>query len=116
MLDDPRRHFLVSRAHEIEQLSRIPAVDRADHYLETWLRPASDRATLATRLNPKLLTQRKRLDRWRESLGELRMRDRAKAPSLSRIPARKRIRRPGVRTTVTSSPVALVKEDPWQQL
>ena len=30
--------------------------------------------------------------------------------------SRKRIRRPGVRTTVTSSPVALVKEDPWQQL
>ena len=116
MLDDPRRHFLVSRAHEIEQLSRIPEADRADHYLEKWLRPASDRATMATRLNPKLLTQRKRLDRWRESLGELRTRDRAKAPSLSPIPARKRIRRPGVRTTVTSSPVALVKEDPWQQL
>lgn len=116
MLDDPRRHFLVSRSHEIEQLSRIPEADRADHYLEKWLRPASDRATMATRLNAKLLTQRKRLDRWRESLGELRARDRAKAPSLSPIPARKRIRRPGVRTTVTSSPVALVKEDPWQQL
>ena len=116
MLADPRRHFLVSRAKEIEQLSRMPLGDRADHYLETWLRPASDRATFATRLNPKLLKQRERLDRWRESLGELRARDRAETPSISVSPARKRIRRPGVRSTVTSSPVAIVKEDSWQQL
>ncbi len=117
MLEDPRRHFLVTRAKEIEQLSRVPEADRADLYLETWLRPASDRATLAARLNPKLRTQRKRLDRWRETLGELRIRDRTQPPSLSKVPTRKRVRRPGVRTTVTSSPVALVKEeDPWRQL
>lgn len=123
MLDDPRRHFLVSRAHEIEQLSRIPEADRADHYLETWLRPASDRAILATRLstklvklNKRLVKQRERLDRWRETLGDLRAWDRSTAPSFSAVPARKRIRRPRVRTTPTSSPVVLIKEDPWRQL
>lgn len=117
MLEDPRRHFLVSRAKEVEQLSRVPEADRADLYLETWLRPASDRATLAARLNPKLRKQRERLDRWRESLGELRVRDRATAPSVSKVPTRERIRRPVVRTGVASSPVALVKEeDPWRQL
>ena len=43
-----RRIVVDPRAHEIEQLSRIPEADRADHYLETWLRPASGVRTTPT--------------------------------------------------------------------
>ena len=91
MLRDPRRHFLVSRATEVYELSSVPQRDRADYFLETWLRPASDRATFAVRMNSKLTKHRVRLDRWRETLSDVRARDRRVEPSVSLIPRGKRI-------------------------
>ena len=95
MLGDPRRHFLVSRASEIAELSQVPPALRADHYLETWLRPASDRATHAARIVPRLLSQRERLDQWRTTLSDLRVRDRLEEPSRSPVPTGIRIERRG---------------------
>ena len=56
------------------------------------------------------------LDRWRETLGELRARDLHAAPSISPRPAGKRIRRFGLHSDGTTNPVALAEEDPWLQL
>jgi hypothetical protein len=71
MLGDPRRHFVVSRAREIESLSRLPAGLRTQQYLETWLRPASDRATRAMQVDESLERHRKRLDQWRGAIGAI---------------------------------------------
>lgn len=91
MIGDPRRHFLVSRADEVRELSLLPREDRAEQYLETWLRPATDRATAAARVDPSLTTHRERLDQWRATLGEIRDRDRFRPPSVSAIPSGVRI-------------------------
>ncbi len=67
---DPRRHFIRRRALEVAGLSRIPADLRAGHYLENFLRPASDRALRAAEVTPALESVRQRLDSWRGTLGE----------------------------------------------
>jgi hypothetical protein len=94
MIRDPRRHFLVTRAAEVGALSQVPDDYRADHYLETWLRPASDRATMAAKVDPKLAGHRERLDQWRTSLSDLREQDRFELPSSSAVPTgARRVRR-----------------------
>jgi hypothetical protein len=92
MLGDPRRHFVVSRAREIESLSRLPAGLRAHQYLETWLRPASDRATRAMQVDESLERHRKRLDQWRGAIGAIVEEDR-QGVSRSLVPQGGRIRR-----------------------
>jgi hypothetical protein len=64
-----REHFVTQRASEVRALSRVPETLRAGHYLEAFLRPASDRAVRAAEAEPALLTTRKRLDSWRGTLG-----------------------------------------------
>lgn len=64
-----REHFVTQRAGEVSALSQVPETLRAGHYLETFLRPASDRAVRAAEAEPALLSTRKRLDSWRGTLG-----------------------------------------------
>jgi hypothetical protein len=64
-----REHFVTQRAREVSHLSRLPEMLRAGHYLENFLRPASDRAVRAAEVEPVLLPTRKRLDSWRGTLG-----------------------------------------------
>lgn len=64
MIDDPRRHFVVSRANELAAISATPDVDRAEHYLTTTLIPARDNAAQLARFFPDLVTHRNRLDDW----------------------------------------------------
>lgn len=64
ILDDPRRHFLVTRSHELTDLSTTPETDRAEHYLTTSLTPARDNAAQLARFLPDLATHRNRLDDW----------------------------------------------------
>lgn len=69
MLADPRGHYLRQRAREITQLTAMPESLRPGHYMENFLRPASDRAVRAAELEPSLVPVRKRLDSWRRTLG-----------------------------------------------
>jgi hypothetical protein len=64
-----REHFVTQRSGEVSALSQVPETLRAGHYLETFLRPASDRAVRAADVEPALLSTRKRLDSWRGTLG-----------------------------------------------
>lgn len=68
MLLDPRRHFAGQRAREVAALSAVPETLRAGHYLENYLRPASDRALRAAEAEPTLTSARKRLESWRGTL------------------------------------------------
>ena len=76
MLQAPGRHFLYQRTREVGGLSQIPESLRPQRFLEEHVRPASDRALLATKLQlPQLLAdkarlQSKRLDDMRIELGE----------------------------------------------
>src|SRR5207247_409250 len=53
-LADPRRHFVLTRSEEVNALAQIPAPLRAGQYMESWLRPASDRATKAMKIDSSL--------------------------------------------------------------
>lgn len=64
-----REHFVTQRECEVRALSSIPEPLRAGHYLESFLRPASDKAVRASEVEPALLPVRKRLDSWRGTLG-----------------------------------------------
>ncbi len=90
MVREPRRHFIVSRALELERLGSVPVEIRASHYLESWLRPATDRATKAALVEPQLVRNRERLDHWRATFGEILERDNALRPTYSSVPNRER--------------------------
>lgn len=64
-----REHFVTQRSREVNALSTVPEPLRAGHYLENFLRPASDKAVRAAEVEPSLLSVRKRLDSWRGTLG-----------------------------------------------
>jgi hypothetical protein len=64
-LADPRRHFVVTRVAEVRDLAQVPQGLRAAHYMEHWLRRASDRATTAMRIDPTLHSHRVHLDALR---------------------------------------------------
>ena len=76
MLQAPGRHFLYQRTREVGGLGQIPESLRPQRFLEEHVRPTSDRALLATKLQlPELLAkkaraQSKRLDDMRIELGE----------------------------------------------
>jgi len=71
-LRDPRRHDFIRRLVEVSSLAEVPQGLRADHYLENYLRPATDAALLASRAEPSLEAARRRLDETRVTLGAIR--------------------------------------------
>ena len=93
MVGDPRRHFVVTRAREIESLSSLPAAFRGERYLESWLRPASDRATRAMAVDTSLERHRNRLDGWRGTLGAILEEDLRGEVTRSSPPEGRRLRR-----------------------
>jgi hypothetical protein len=85
-----------SRRANNSGISRVPTGMRADHYLETWLGPASDRVGVAAKVLPRLIKHRRRLDDYRTALSDLRMVDKLEQPSISEIPTGGRLHRWGV--------------------
>jgi hypothetical protein len=77
MIREPRRHFVIQRMGEVGRLSQVAEAARANVYLEEMLRPATDRLprVLQAKLDrdtvKKLENERRKLGRWRETLGHL---------------------------------------------
>lgn len=69
LLDNYREHFVHRRAAEVAAISIAPEDLRSGHYMENFLRPATDRAVRAAEIEPSLESSRKRLDSWRGTLG-----------------------------------------------
>lgn len=93
ILDDPRRHFIVSRSSELTQLSAAPASDRAEHYLTTTLGPAKDNAAQLARFVPSLTRHRDRLVDWHLALQRTLKDDTATEQSTALVPTGRRLRR-----------------------
>jgi hypothetical protein len=70
-LREPRRHFMIRRVSEVRSISNAPETLRAQVYLDDFLRPATDLALRAVRVEPALEPTRKRLEGWRQTLGEM---------------------------------------------
>lgn len=64
-----REHFVGRRANEVNSLSQVPETLRPGHYMENFLRPATDKAARAASAEPALEKSRKRLDSWRGTFG-----------------------------------------------
>jgi hypothetical protein len=74
---DPRRHFVYTRMDEVGAIGQVPVQLRPQQYLDTMLRPATDRlgralqADLADGIRTRLEKERRKLDGWRHTLGEM---------------------------------------------
>jgi hypothetical protein len=73
-----RRHFAYTRMNEVARLSRVTPSLRPDDYLDQILRPATDHIgrvlmndKLSDSIAATLKNKRRRLDGWRDTLGEL---------------------------------------------
>jgi hypothetical protein len=86
---DPRRHFLLQRQREVNEISRRPEPVRPGTYLEEFLRPATDYALRVAKVDPQLERVRKRLEDWRLTLGA--MNAAGPAPTVSMVPEGKRV-------------------------
>jgi hypothetical protein len=78
MLEDPARHFLIQRMKQVGSLGRVPTSLRAEQFLETHVRPATDLVLQATNLKikdeamaAKLRKHRKHMDAIRVALAAM---------------------------------------------
>jgi hypothetical protein len=77
MVADPRRHFVSTRMEEVAMIGEVPPDVRASVYLDKVLRPATDRLGRALQFpleaatRERIETERRRLDGWRYTLGEM---------------------------------------------
>jgi hypothetical protein len=76
-LSDPRRHFIFTRMEEVGAISQVPERLRPNQYLDNILRPATDRlgrvlqAGLSSDVTARIEKERRKLDGWRHTLGEM---------------------------------------------
>jgi hypothetical protein len=77
MLQSPARHFMYQRTREVAGLAQVPESLRPQHFMEEHLRPASDKAVLATTqltlpdaLSKRMSAKSKRLDELRVVLSD----------------------------------------------
>ena len=91
VLVDPRRHFVVTRAAELESMSCIPVVDRPEHFLTTSLIPARDNSAQIARFDPKIAKHRDRLDDWSLALHRTLRDDQSHQPTSSLVPTGRRL-------------------------
>jgi len=89
MLANPRRHFLIRRLGEVRRVSETPDSARAQQYMEEILRPATDRIVRASKVEPSLEGNRRRLESWRHVLGAIIATGRP--ASFSAVPSGRRI-------------------------
>ncbi|MGH8581025.1 MAG: hypothetical protein ACREVK_13230 [Gammaproteobacteria bacterium] len=96
MIADRRRHFVLTRMGEVSSLSKLPPMLRPTEYLERVLRTATDKLGRAMQydlddtLKDTLEKTRRKLDGWRDTLGE--MSRTQPAITLSKVPVRRIVR------------------------
>jgi hypothetical protein len=90
MLADPRRHFVKQRTSEVARLSRAPVQLRPNLYMDDFLRGATDLALQAAKVDPGLVANQRRLERWRIGLSGL-IRDGVDIPADVAVPSGRRI-------------------------
>jgi hypothetical protein len=99
-LSDPRRHFIFTRMEEVGAISQVPDQLRPNQYLDNVLRPATDRlgrvlqAGLAGEITTRIEKERRKLDGWRHTLGEM-SRNQPRTTTWAVSPARRVARRRG---------------------
>lgn len=93
MLDDPRRHFIVTRAAEMSRLSLLPEGNRAGEYLATALTPARETSAQIARFLPSLAQHRNRLDDWHLAFSRTTVEDAETERSTALAPTGHRFRR-----------------------
>ncbi len=91
MIDDPRGHFLVTRAKDVEWLSGLPRALAGKLYLEERLQPATDKAILAQKSPAFPDSVRQRLESWRITLRAIE--DEAVRRTYSPVPEGRRLPR-----------------------
>lgn len=92
MIEEPRRHHFYARLGEVARISDAPTRSaRVDLYMNDFLRPASDLANRAAKVDPGLAKTRKTLSSWRDALRILETskerRSRSRVPKGQRIPS-----------------------------
>lgn len=71
MIDEPRRHFVYTRAREVASISRVPSHDRPTAALD-WIRDASDAAVHASKADSKKFEKvKRRLDGLRMTMSDI---------------------------------------------
>jgi len=81
MVGNARRHFLMTRMEELSQINSVPSNLRPGVYMDRYLRPATDKlgramaASIAAETREKLERERRRLDGWRDTLGQVQIQE-----------------------------------------
>ena len=76
-LKEPRRHFVISRLAEIDQIGVAPYQERPQLFLEKVLRPATDKLSRVAQFDipapvkKKVQRQQHKMAGWRNTLGEM---------------------------------------------
>ncbi len=92
ILNNPRRHFVITRAAELAELSGVSIPDRAEHYMTRLLTPARDNTAQIARFDPAIGKHRDRLDDWYLALQRTLNEDRATMPTTALVPTGQRRR------------------------
>ncbi len=91
-LKEPRRHFVISKLSEVEQLGATPFQDRPSVFLEKFLRPATDKlsrvsqADIPDPIKKKIDGEQRKLSGWRNTLGGL---SRSPLMTPAKVPAKR---------------------------
>jgi hypothetical protein len=91
VFNNPRRHFVVTRASELSDMSGIPNADRPEHYMTTSLTPARDNAAQIARFDSRVAKHRDRLDDWCLALQRTLREDQASLPTTALVPTGRRL-------------------------
>lgn len=86
-------HFLTTRAMEVDKLSSAPPRLRGKAFLDDVVRPASDKAVAAARLDNRIETVRRRWEDWRILISDRLERSDGVVASTSPAPTGNRLRR-----------------------
>lgn len=84
---DPRRHFLRQRYLEVHRRDGVPVHLRADHWVDRWLRPASDHTHRIARRTGEHVRHADHVATWRDACSAQLEADRAFGPTISTSPS-----------------------------
>ena len=90
-LQDPRRHFVVTRAAELSDMSAIPSSERPENFLTRSLTPARETSAQIARFDSSFEKHRNRLDDWNLALRHTLAADRLAQPTVAIVPTGHRL-------------------------